>query len=171
MSQTKVVVLFPFSPSLSSKDKCELKRSAPDLYSVPADPPRWGLLWIAPLLVLESQSQWGNAEALSTKGKKRGPFSSTRAGDAAPTVKNRSAHDLNTNFKASSEIWIQPHTCSPLDKFQKSWTSYGLCFCFHYRGGRFANLIAREQLRVITNSRQQYLPWQDPNVNLRSHFI
>lgn len=41
-----------------------------------------------------------------------------------------------------------------------------LLLSFPFTQSNFTNIIAWEQLRVITKSRQQYLPWQDPNINL-----
>lgn len=65
-----------------------------------------------------------------------------------------------------SKSRLQLHTCLPLHEgLQKCWTSWPLR-SFPFTESNFTNIIAWEQLCVITNSRQQYLPWQDPNINL-----
>lgn len=73
------------------------KRPLPDLYSVPPDPPCWGLLWIALLLLLRSQSQWGMCWHSAPRATE-GLFNSMRSGITMKRRKlhseSRSAHDF-----------------------------------------------------------------------------
>lgn len=159
------------------------RSSSPDLYSVLPDPPCWGLLWIAPLLLLGSQSQWrmccrGWHSAPRAGG---GLFSGMRSGIIIRRWEihsaNSSARDLSVDVDIKGEkkgikgrVTKSGLNRAPAYYYTKVYRNAGLpvlCFCFHYRENRFSNVIAEEQLCVITNSRQQYLPWQGPNMNLR----
>lgn len=68
--------------------------------------------------------------------------------------------------KANARIKLWLRTCFQLGS-QKCWTSQSL-LSFPSSERSFVNVIALEHFCVITNSRQQYLPWQDLNVTLRA---
>lgn len=72
------------------------------------------------------------------------------------------------SYWSQSKCKLEPHTCLLLEEgLQKCWTSWSL-LSFPLLQSCFANVIASEQLCVITNSRQQYLCWQDLDMNLRA---
>lgn len=136
---------FSHSPSRSSKDKWKQKKGSPDLYSVPPDPPRWGLLWIALLLLLRNQSQWGMCWHSAPRATE-GLFNSMRSGITIQRRKlhseNWSAHDSNAVHPNSRRVNSATHLLTIKHGLSEILHFLWSLLLFPLSQSHFANLIA-----------------------------